>query len=202
MDKKKFFTRSRILSIITLVLSILLISAFFMPVYKVETGYAAIPSITVNGIDLLQGANMTEEDVLRLSEKVMAGEIDQETAMKKMMAYSMSESDNTSYKIALISSIAVLLMGVIGLIVSIASLLKTGPATGSIVMGAFMTILSLLLIITAFMAVADFNEGEGAVKVGISSWFAIISSLAYLGCAITGKIFRRQDKQLSTKQAV
>ncbi len=198
MSKKSKFSKAKIFSIVTLALSILIALTFFMPMYKIDTSDSGPlgAEITVSGMDLLKASTLTDEDVLKLSAKLLAAdESEKKQIYKQLMSYSINQADEASATLALLSMIAAIIIAVIGLITSIVTLLRKGAGTGTIVYGAFMLLFTIALAFFTFVAVSDLNQNTEILSVGLGVWIALISGIATLTVAIISKALTAKAKK-------
>lgn len=190
MAKKKSRSMRFALSWIGILLSLLLMTTFFMPIYQIDVGTGEQTKyVSLSGLELMEGITLTETDLVNLTTQVGNGEIDADTYLKKVAAYGMSQSDYVENKIATVASLIAAILGLIGVVFSIVALIRGGLGVGGIVTGVLMTLVSLAFIIPAFLAANRFTY----TTINIAPWLALASSVLFLGCSIAGLVLKRRS---------
>lgn len=197
MAKSKFFTVPKILSLVCLVLSILLLTTFFMPTYTLKIGEE---KTNLSGVELIQSAFLDDEGAAKMlasSMDLRKSESERKTALKIFTAYGFTKAnDAEAYGTSIMLNIAILLISVVGIIVSLWGFFKKGPGIGAIITNAIIAICALTFVICVLVAVGNLNgESTNVVGSGAGAWIAAVSAVGLIGCSIVGKLLNKSKKR-------
>ena len=177
MTKGKRFG-ARLASGICLILSILLLTTLFMPVYS-----GGEDGVAVSNFDVVTSTSYSTEEMTEYLAKSMLGD---KAAAKIVMARLIAETDDSSLVFTIIAHAVLVILSLIALIVSIVGVCRRGAGGGSIAMGVLLLLVSILMLVFTLM-VKDSLELIPAAGV----YVALVSALALLGTSITGKVLRK-----------
>ncbi len=194
-SKSKAKKQTKIVSAICLLLSVLLLVTFFMPTYTKTVGDT---TYTYNGITMLQGASMSDEDAAKLTLEttgsgisgILGNDTSKEVKAKaqKLHAYKMyHDEDAGAYKVTVYLNIAVLVAGAVLMVASLLSLLTGKLSLFDLIAGLFAVVVSVVLMICAGVASKYFTTNVSTMAMGVGVWFAMISSVLALGSQAVGK---------------
>ena len=178
MTKGKHFG-ARLASGICLILSILLLTTLFMPVYS-----GGENSVAVSHFDIVTSTSYSPAELLEFTGKAALGD---EGAAKVLLARGIAETDDSNLVLTMVAHVAVLILSLIALIVSIVGVCRRGAGGGSIAMGVLLLLASIAMILFAFMV----KDSVGLTPAA-GVYVALISGLALLGTSITGKVLRNR----------
>ena len=197
MAKKKKGLASLIISLICLVLSMLLIATFFMPTFaeKTEDGYK------YNGVVLTQAFFMSEDDLkettVNAADFFEYSEEEREEFAKTIFAYSyLHDEESAGFKLATITNWVVIVVGAVGVILSVLALINKGNGLGLIFTALLAVIGSAALLILAstysnHVYEAAFIKDLATLSVGVGTWIAMVSSVLLFGTSVAGKIIKK-----------
>ena len=178
MTKGKHFG-ARLASGICLILSILLLTTLFMPVYS-----GGEDGVAVSHFDIVTSTTYSSEEIVEFIGKAALGD---EGAAKVLLARGIAETDDSNLVLTMVAHVAVLILSLIALIVSIVGVCRRGAGGGSIAMGVLLLLASIAMIVFAFMV----KDSVGLTPAA-GVYVALISGLALLGTSITGKVLRKR----------
>ncbi|MBQ2864119.1 MAG: hypothetical protein IJE91_01480 [Clostridia bacterium] len=188
---------SLIVSIICLVLSVLLITTFFMPTFT----EGADEKVSYNGVTLTQAMFMSEDDAeeaaLNAVNALKYNEDERADYARLVAAYEYAhDEDNAGFATTIVLNWFVLLVGVVGTVLSVLNLLGKDLSKALIGVSAVGVVLTIVVAILA-TGYAKYVYDEVLVKdwatlaAGAGVWVALASSVLTLGTAVTGKILKK-----------
>ncbi len=188
---------SLIVSIICLVLSVLLITTFFMPTFTEGTD----EKVSYNGVTLTQAMFMSEdaaeEAALNAVNALKYNEDERADYARLVAAYEYAhDEDNAGFATTIVLNWFVLLVGVVGTVLSVLNLLGKDLSKALICVSAVGVVLTIVVAILA-TGYAKYVYDEVLVKdwatlaAGAGVWVALASSVLTLGTAVTGKILKK-----------
>lgn len=188
---------SLIVSIICLVLSVLLITTFFMPTFTEGTD----EKVSYNGVTLTQAMFMSEDDAeeaaLNAVNALKYNEDERADYARLVAAYEYAhDEDNAGFATTIVLNWFVLLVGVVGTVLSVLNLLGKDLSKALIGVSAVGVVLTIVVAILA-TGYAKYVYDEVLVKdwatlaAGAGVWVALASSVLTLGTAVTGKILKK-----------
>lgn len=200
MAKKSRAKKTNIVSVICLVLSLLLLVAFFLPTYTTKVGDT---TYSYNGVTMLQGASMSKEDYADLTLKTtgsgISGVLGNDTSKEvkantqKLQAYNMYHDDEAgSYKVTVYLNIAMLVAGAVLLVASTLSLLAKKLSMFDLIAGGFAFVVCLVMMICAGVAAKHFTTSLSTTSMGVGVWFGMIGSALALGSQAVGKFLLKK----------
>lgn len=189
---------SFITSIICLVLSVLLVTTFFMPTY---TEGAEDNKVAYNGVVLTQAMFMDEDDAKEAATNsinvLKYDEAEREEFAKLVSAYNYAnDEENAGFKTSIIFNWVVLLAGVAGIVFSILALLNKGNSLGLIISALVGVVVTVVLVILT-TSYAGYVYDKVVIKdlatlaAGAGVWVALASSVLSLGSAVAGKFLKK-----------
>lgn len=181
MKEKNLF--SRLASGLCLLLSILLITTFFMPVYKISLPASELvekeSSVSFSNFDIIMATTYDSfEDYI--------GQ-DAEETLTKLAAYSAAKSDDQTLLFVVMAHAVLIVLSLIALIVSIVGVCKRGTGAGSITMGVLLTLVGILFAVFVNMT-ENYSMASGV-------YVALVFSIVFLVLSIVGKILRTKNKK-------
>ncbi len=189
---------SVITSIICLVLSLLMIATFFMPTFVDGNDDN---KVAYNGVTLTQAAFMSEEDceeaLANSLNIVKYNEEEREEFGRLVAAYTYANNeDNGGFKAAAILNIAVLIVGAVGAVFSVISLLKKKTNLGLIIatLVGVVAAIALTIVSTGFVS---FVYEEALIKdlvtltTGAGVWIALVGAVLACASAVAGKVAKK-----------
>lgn len=188
---------SLIVSIICLVLSVLLITTFFMPTFTEGTD----EKVSYNGVTLTQAMFMSEDDAeeaaLNAVNALKYNEDERADCARLVAAYEYAhDEENAGFATTIVLNWFVLLVGVVGTVLSVLNLLGKDLSKALIGVSAVGVVLTIVVAILA-TGYAKYVYDEVLVKdwatlaAGAGVWVALASSVLTLGTAVTGKILKK-----------
>lgn len=188
---------SLIVSIICLVLSVLLITTFFMPTFTEGTD----EKVSYNGVTLTQAMFMSEDDAeeaaLNAVNALKYNEDERADYARLVAAYEYAhDEENAGFATTIVLNWFVLLVGVVGTVLSVLNLLGKDLSKALIGVSAVGVVLTIVVAILA-TGYAKYVYDEVLVKdwatlaAGAGVWVALASSVLTLGTAVTGKILKK-----------
>lgn len=189
---------SLICSIICLVLSLLMIATFFMPTY---TDGTEDNKVSYNGVTLTQAAFMSEEDceeALANSLNIIKyNEEEREEYGRLVAAYAYANNeDNSNFKTSAVVNLAVLAVGVLGVVFSIISLLKKNTGLALVITTLVGAVVAVVLTILT-TGYANYIYEQALIKdlatlsAGAGVWVCLASAILACGSALVGKTAKK-----------
>lgn len=179
MTKRRSNVFAKVASAVCLVLSILLLSTFFMPVH-----YAGDTGVSFSNFDVVIATTYTTEDAIELTAQSALGNKD---AQRKLFSYTAMKTEDENLTMTLIAHAIVVALSLASIIVSIVGICKRGAGIGSVVMSLLIVLACVLFTVFAFMTTDSLQS-----KVASGVYVALASAVVLLVTSITGKVLRKR----------